>query len=631
MANNNSVRNLKKKAHKLYMSNRLFDAKNIYIPLCKSLPNDADCWINLAVIHRKLNELGDAEKCCKQILSINPNHAFALHTYASIFHKNNNIDSAIILYLKALQADKPVSETLYFIANAYRDIGDMKSAIFYYQKHLEIKPKHFETLNNISGLYTSVGLVGKAIEYLRMAEKIDPENNYIKNNLGRAYINIGDSEAASLIFKSLLKKNNYTLDVVSNYLMSLNYISGITPLHIFDEHKKWGQVFSASTQSSNDISTIEEAIRKSNDGKLKIGFVSPDLKDHPVSRFIKSFFKYHNTNKYEIFCYSDTHSPDEETKALAKLVKHWIPSNRLNDTELSSKIFRDKIDILIDLAGHTANNRMALFAKQTAPVQISYLGYPNTTGLNTVNYRITDNISDPENTTDDYYTEELIRLPGCFLAYTPDAPNARITERKHTEDSEIMFGSFNNLAKTTPEVIETWSKILHRFPNSRLTLKSRSSSDSSVISRYTQLFDNFDIPKNRLIFLDLAPDKIDHFECYNQIDIALDTFPYNGTTTTFEALWMGVPVVTLSGLTHVNRVGHSILSNLSIDDLIAESVEEYVSIAVALANNKQHLQDLQKTLRHRLEVSILFDYKTHTKAIENSLDKIWSLQKNSSV
>ena len=296
-----------------------------------------------------------------------------------------------------------------------------------------------------------------------------------------------------------------------------------------------------------------------------------------------------------------------------------IRDSLLTDIEVYDLIVGHCLDILVDLAGHSGYNRLRVFAKRAAPVQITYLGYPNTTGLDTMDYRIVDPFTDPKGLTDPFYTEKLIRMRRCFLCYAPphDAPD--IGPPPFVNNGYITFGSLNNLAKLNDFTLDLWSKVLMEVTDSRLLIKSKALNDCEVRDRLLARFKKRGIAPDRLEFIGFIRDQRTHLETYNLIDIALDPFPYNGTTTTFEALYMGVPVVTLAGNTHASRVGHSILSNLALEELVASSREGFIAKAINLSTDKQRLQSLRSSLRARLLNSHLTDKRGFTREIEGLL------------
>ncbi|HMD55082.1 MAG TPA: hypothetical protein VKJ65_11085, partial [Phycisphaerae bacterium] len=354
------------------------------------------------------------------------------------------------------------------------------------------------------------------------------------------------------------------------------------------------------------------------------GYVSGDFREHSVTYFLQGLFAAHDPGQVEIFCYADLRNSDHVTSRLKSFVHHWQNITGKSDSDVAEIIRRDGIDILLDLAGHTADNRLLAFARKPAPVQVTYLGYPGTTGLGTVDYRFTDAYADPPGQDDKFYSEKLLRLNNTFLCYEPPdvaPPVGPLPALKRS--GAIIFGCLNMLPKINAKVVELWAQILKQTPESRMLLKNASLSDLSAREHLLQLFTNCGIGPDRLELHGWMASSKEHLQLYNQIDLALDTFPYNGTTTTCEALWMGVPVVTLAGHVHMSRVGVSLLSNAGLPELIAQTPEEYVQIAVKLAGDLPKLNELRGTMRQRMQKSPLMDSRRFAHNVEEAYRNMW--------
>ena len=302
---------------------------------------------------------------------------------------------------------------------------------------------------------------------------------------------------------------------------------------------------------------------------------------------------------------------------------HWQNVAQLSDEQLADKVFEDNIDILVDLAGHSANNRLGVFAFKPAPVQVSWLGYPNTSGLSSIDYRITDAIADPVGASDKLNSEVLLRLKDGFLCYQGDESFPLPEQIPYDKNGFITFGSFNNYVKVTPEVINVWSEILKTVPDSKLIIKSNQLSDKITSQSCKALFKKNGIESNRLTLLGFLPNPNDHMTYYSKVDIGLDPFPYNGTTTTFEALWMGVPSITFSGNSHAARVGASILFRIDLQSYIAHNLEDYVALAKTKAHELDELRTLRATIRSAMKHSVLCDEKHFTQEMESTFKTIW--------
>jgi predicted O-linked N-acetylglucosamine transferase (SPINDLY family) len=393
-------------------------------------------------------------------------------------------------------------------------------------------------------------------------------------------------------------------------LLTFNYDPATSAQECFEEHCRWGDRLLAS------VPPLAPPVH-SPGRRLRVGYVSSDFWQHPVVSFIEPVLAAHDRERFEIFCYADVLRPDAVTARLQSLDVTWRDIRGISDAAAVDIIRRDSVDILVDLGGHTDRSRMALFARKPAPVQFTYLGYPNTTGLRSIDYRLTDAIADPLGASDALHVEKLVRLPSGFLQYRPPADSPEPTIGN---SGGITFASFNNLAKLTPQAIELWSNVLRAVPGSTLLMKNMSLCDAGVADMIAGKFARHGIERGRLQLRAILPTLWDHLKLYNSADIALDTFPYNGTTTTCEALWMGVPVVTLRGNVHAARVSASILHRVGLDELVADSASQYLRIAIDLANDTARRQRLHMELRPRMTNSPLMHPTQVTREIEAAFE-----------
>ena len=399
----------------------------------------------------------------------------------------------------------------------------------------------------------------------------------------------------------------------------------------YDSRYDAGTVFKEHLEFANKIAEPLSSIllRHTNDHdparRLRIGYVSPDFRRHSVAYFIEPVLSSHNRERHEIFCYSDVlhHDHDDVTKRIQKYADQWRNIVGMSDEMVSEQIRSDKIDILIDLAGHTGGNRMLLFARKPAPVQVSWMGYPATTGLSTMDYKIVDSYTDPPGMTEQFYTENLIRMPESFLCYLPYEESPDIGPPPSLKEGRITFGSFNNFSKVSTEILGIWTRILRELPGSRLILKSQVFTVETARRRVMDIFERECVSAERIEFMTFEQSVKTHLDLYNRIDIALDTFPYHGTTTTCEALWMGVPVITLAGNAHVSRVGVSLLSNVGLPELIAKTSDEYISVAVNLAMGVERLRSLREKLRDMMKRSPICDAERFADNLEMCYRKMW--------
>ncbi len=358
--------------------------------------------------------------------------------------------------------------------------------------------------------------------------------------------------------------------------------------------------------------------------KLKIGYVSPDFKRHPVGKFIAPIIKHHDRQKFEIYCYGEIRKVDEITEEIQSSCDHWRSTLGLTDAEVIEQIKQDRIDILIDLAGHTEDNRLPIFFSKPAPIQASYLGYFATTGIPTIDYWITDHHLHPVDT-EEKTSETIWRLPRCYVAYQPSPEALEVNPLPALSSEYITFGCLNNFSKLNPFLLSLWAKILQALPQSRLILKSHYHNlDDPEEKQSVELFlqeQGFNLEQVELI--DSPTLAEDYFALYHRIDIHLDTFPYNGCTTTCDALWMGVPVLTLAGDRKIQRMGNSLLQAIGLEDWIAHSPEEYVNKAITFAQDLEAIAQLRTSLRERFQKSQLGDIEGLTLALENAYQQMW--------
>ena len=537
---------------------------------------------------------------------------------AQTHQRQGRNSEAIIAYQQAIALNPQSSDAYNNLGNIYNRQGNYTQAIDCYQKAIEIKPDYAGVYNNLASIHTIKGNVSAAIECYQKAIAIKPTAE-LYSNLASVYKDKGDIEQTLAYYRQSLKLKPDYAAAWHNLLFCLNYDWQLTPQKVFQKHLEWAK----QAKSLQKIHYIrgEFAPQK----KLRIGYVSADFNHHPVAYFVEPILSHHNPQDFSIFCYHNSLKKDQVSQRLQQLVSkdNWRDIYHLDDRAVVNRIKADAIDILVDLSGHSADNRLEVFAQKPAPIQVNYLGYPNTTGLDTIDYRFSDRYADPVGKTEAFHTEKLIRLANSFICYQPPADAPPVTPPPVTQNKYITFGSFNNLAKVNPKLINCWAKILQGVAGSRLILKSRALKDRDTQERIYHLFANAGIERDRIILRGWIKKNSNHLALYNEVDIALDTYPYHGTTTTCEALYMGVPVITLAGASHVSRVGVSLLSSVGLTELIANSQEEYVERAISLASNSDRLAQLRSNIRPRLQKSPLTDGKKFTLQLESTYRHLW--------
>lgn len=504
----------------------------------------------------------------------------------------------------------------YNMAYLCESAGKAGEAIENYRKAIELKPDYLSALNNLANLYKATGNISKALAAVSNGIKINPSSYELHNSMGNILISMGKIQESLAHYRKAAELKPEESAPISNYLLTLNYSEMYSRESIYRKHLSMVGTLEKLNKKAFKFNTANFCSEK-----IRIGYVSSDFRMHSVAFFFEPIIYFHDKNEFEIFCYSDVKRADAVTERIKKAATRWTDTSNCSDDEVAELIYKDKINILVDLAGHTWT-RLKTFIMKPAPVQVTYLGYPNTTGLSSMDYRITDEVSDPPDA-DKIYAEKLVRFKKTFLTYTPPANAPQVSELPALKNKYFTFGSFNNFPKMNPSVLQTWALILKKSPNTRLILKNINFYDESVREYVLSFFKAENISLDRISLLTFENSLDKHLEIYNQIDLALDTFPYNGTTTTFEALWMGVPTLTICGDRHSSRVGMSILSGLGLKILAAESLEEYVNKAVFYADNPSMAADLRGVLRNMLAVSPFCDAKSFVLELESFYKDAW--------
>lgn len=471
-------------------------------------------------------------------------------------------------------------------------------------------------------------VIEDGIKFIRQYKNVDISYICIINMVALSYMKIGKIEEAFKTFKIVLDiPNCYSPEVYSNFLLNMNYLGTLTK----EQKYQYSKEYEAYITTKGNIKINSLSMNKANldySSRIRIGYISSDFRGHPVMNFITPILRSHDKSSFEIYCYYDFDSSDNTTDFIKGLTENWRTVYEKSNNDLKQCIQDDKIDILIDLTGHTeGGRRLPLFAQRLAPIQVTYLGYPNTSGLKNMDYRITDIYADTEDS-QGYYSEKLIRKEKCFLCYryNDELPDIKLNVFCEFEKKHIVFGSFNNYSKITEKCIRMWSDILIKTSNSRLYLKSLAFYDKGSAKNIYSRFEKYGIDSNRIVIIQPTNSIKEHLDKYNEIDIALDAYPYNGTTTTCEAMIMGVPVITLSGEEHLSRVGKSLLSNIGLSELIACSEEEYIQKTIELASDRERLYGIKKDLRNKMINSDLMDKEGFTAEFEKILKGFWNIR-----
>ena len=584
-------------------------------------PNNPDACHLVGMSFQEQGKIDEAGEYYRKTLQFNPNYAEAYNNLANLLKERKQTDEAISYYQKAVELKPDLGTAWYNLGVIYQEKEAYEKAAGYLKKAIQYDPRNENSYHLLGIALTNIGEIGEAIECFISAMRLNPDRADVLNNLANALHDAGEQDEAERCYHLSLAVQPHFPSCHSNLLLALNYNPRHDMQPIFNQHLHFDRLYGRVTEGATFARGNYE---RTTDCRLRAGYVSSDLRRHPVAYFIEPILRAHDHEQFEIFCYADLPRADNVTFRLQGLSDHWRSIYGNSDEEIANLIRDDHIDILVDLSGHTAGNRMLLFAQKLAPVQISYIGYPATTGLAAMDYKIVDWYTDPPGMTEQFYTEKLIRLPDCFLCYLPEQAAPDVNELPALKNGYITFGCFNNLAKVSHENLLMWSQILVRLPGSRLIVKAKGLSSAGVRARIADFFRQQGIEEGRIEMFSWTPTIAGHLALYHRVDIALDTFPYHGTTTTCEALWMGVPVVTLEGQTYASRVGVSLLTNVGLAELVAQTPDAYVGNALKLATDLSGLVNMRSRLRDMVSRSPLTDAKGFTTHLEKVYREMWA-------
>ncbi len=491
------------------------------------------------------------------------------------------IDESIAAYRRAIAGAPNVAAPLNNLANLLKDVGDLDEAFALFDRAFAIAPRSAGIVNNRAAAMEAAGRIDEAIAGYRQAATLAPDLPNPSDNL----------------------------------VYAMHFSSRYTARDLLIAHLEYATRFAEPLRSTWPTHSND----RSSDRRLKVGWVSPDLREHVVGRFLLPLFEHHQREQFEFVAYSNSFDDRDQTaQRLQRAADVWMSIAELDDESAATLIHDDRIDILIDLSLHMTRNRLGVFARKPAPIQATYLAYASTSGLAAMDYRITDPDIDPIGHDESVYVEQSIRLPSTYWCYEP-MPQATSLDVSMRSGGPITFGCLNNFNKCSTDARETWRSILQRVANSRLLLHARPGSHREALCDY---FAEVGLERSRIDFVGIQS-LADYFATYRRIDIALDPFPYGGGTTTCDALWMGVPVITLKGQTAVGRGGVSILTNVGHPELIAETREQYERLAITLAQNPVRLDELRASLRGRMQHSPMMDAPRFARDFETTLRTMW--------
>jgi protein O-GlcNAc transferase len=578
-------------------------------------PNDLGAYNKLGVTLWDQGQLDAAIATFRQALIVKPDDPEAWCNLGVALRDQGQLDEAIAAHRQAIVLNPQMAEAHYNLGNELKDQGQLEEAIAAYRQAISLKPDLPDAHHNLGLALSDQGELDAAIAAFRHALTLKPNLPEAHSNLGVALGSKGQLEEAIAAFrKAIALKPNYP-EAHSNLLYTLHFHPGFEAEAIAEEHRRWNRQYAEPLQTFIQPHANERQPER----RLRIGYVSPDFRAHPVGSFLLPLLTHHDKREVEVFAYSQVYRPDAVTPRLAALADNWRSTVRLSDAQTADLIRQDRIDILVDLTMHMAHNRLLVFARKPAPVQVTYLAYCASTGLETIDFRLSDPYLDPPGMDESIYSEQTIRLPETYWCYQPVIDMPEVGPLPALARKFITFGCLNNFCKINEPLLRVWAQLLRMVPQSQLLLHARPGSHRR---RVHELLEREGVDSARMRFADRMP-YLDYCRLYNGIDIALDTFPHGGGTTTCDGLWMGVPAVSLVGRTGVGRGGLSILTNLGLPELAARSEAQYVQIAKELADDLPRLSHLRSTLRSRMKASPLMDASRFARNMEAAYRQMW--------
>jgi protein O-GlcNAc transferase len=572
--------------------------------------------LGLGYIMRSAGQTAAAVACFETAVQSRPDSALAHCALGIGYQGLGKLDDAIVQYRLAIQFAPRFAEAHYNLGTALGDQDRLQEAIYALGDAVRHRPEFVEAHVSLAGVFNTVGKPDEAVAACRRALELAPQNAQAFSQLANALQFQADLDGAIAANRRAVELNPHDAREHSKLIYTLNFHPGYDAPSLFAEHQAWAQRHAEPLTLAVAPHRNDRAVER----RLRVGYISPHFREHAVSSFSEPLLASHDHNQFEIHCYSDVRTPDGVTKRLRAAVDRWHDVAGMPDDRIAALVREDEIDILVDLAGHIGGNRMLVFAHKPAPIQVTYLGYQNTTGMSAMDYRLTDEHADPPGMTEKYHSEHLLRLPSSFFCYLPPQDTPAVNELPALTAGHLTFASLNSTIKITSEGLRIWGRILAAVPDSRLIVLAYSGGRLERNVRDVMAQEGVD--PARVEMVDKRPHR-EYLQLHHRIDIGLDTFPFNGHTTVCDALWMGVPSVMLEGSRYASRFGGTALVNLGLEEWIGRTPDKYVEIAVAMAQDRPRLAQLRRELRPRLQNSPLVDAEGFTRNLEQAFRKIW--------
>jgi predicted O-linked N-acetylglucosamine transferase (SPINDLY family) len=594
------------------------EAVNAQREVVRLRPEVADGHYQLGNMLGEGGRWEEAREAYREAIRLQPEEARFWNNYGAALVAVGRLEEAESAYGEAIRLRGDYAEALSNRGAVLKDLGRLGEAAGALEEAVRIKPGYGEARNNLGVVRTMQGKLEEAEGCFREALRIRPEHVEALNNLGVVLKDNGELAEALGAFREAERIEPAYAAAGSNYLYGMHFDERFDARAIRAAHEEWARRHAAPLKKEwRGFSEGWPAGRR-----LRLGYVSPDFRGHAVGLFLLPLFAAHDYSQFEVFCYSDVLAPDGRTAQLRGMIENgggtWGNIVGASDEKVAELIRGDGIDVLVDLTMHMARNRMLVFARKPAPVQVTWLGYCSTTGLEAMDYRLSDPHFEPEGADlgkEGWYVEKTIRLPGSWWCYAPGMATPGVGELPAMARGGVTFGCLNNFSKVSRGTLETWGALLREVEDSRLMINAP---EGAARKRVMAFFEGEGIGRDRVSFVGYVS-TAEYFARYGALDIALDPFPYGGGTTTLDGLWMGVPAVTLAGRTAVGRGGVSILRNVGLGEMVAASREEYVAIAAGLARDVERLRALRRTMRERLRGSVLMDAVGFARGFEGAV------------
>ncbi|HWG45785.1 MAG TPA: tetratricopeptide repeat protein [Gemmataceae bacterium] len=577
-------------------------------------PANGRALSNLVAVLMELRRWADVAELASQAVQRQPNSPEMFHNLGLAYFNLRDPGRAIAALEQALKLRPDYPEALCDLGMAFINIRQFPRSMEVLHQALRLKPNFPSALNNLALVYDHLHQHDEACATYEEAVRLRPNFPKALGGLANVYKTLGRLEEAIACYRRCIALDPRQAVMYSNLLYCLHYLPGLTPESIFSEYLTWARHHAVPPSFLRPHSNVLDA-----DRRLRIGYVSADFREHVMGCYAERVLQARTRERFEVTCYSNGGKGDDTTRRIRELADQWRDIRDLSDDKVEELIRQDRIDLLVDLSGHMGGNRMSLFARKPAPVQVTHYGYQFTSGNPAINYRITDAVCDPPGMTERYHTEQLVRLPEIHWCYRPNL-DMEVNDLPASSAGYVTFGVLNAFSKLTTTAIALWAQILARLPDSRLLILAGVSPRAD--QRLRDAFSEHGIDPGRLTLMSKRS-RPEYFRLYQGVDLCLDSFPYTGCNTTCDSLWMGVPVVTLAGQTAIARQGASPLAHLGLHDLITGSAEEYVETALRLAADRPRLVELRATLRERMSRSTLMNIERFTQQLEEAYRWMW--------